>query len=102
MKVNILTFIIAIRRLRGKDRMYTFFILGEVFRLEDEHWEDPLPLTCRYFHDIKKAKWSWTNPFTNEVYQSLPFCEARCQNNPPLREKIIRSNWTRVSYNRNR
>ena len=97
MTVNIL-----IRRLRGKDRMYTFFILGEVFRLGNEHWEDPLPLTCRYFHDIKKAKWSWTNPFTNEVYQSLPFCEARCQNNPPLREKIIRSNWTRVSYNRNR
>ena len=72
--------------------------VGEVFRLGDEAFEEPLSLTCQYFHDIKMAKWAWTDPFTQQVHQTLPNCDARCKKNPPLREKTIRSNWTRVSF----
>ena len=81
---------------------FTFIIKDEVFRLGRNPYEGHLPLTCTYFHHLKKAKWAWTDPFTNKIHQSLPNCMAECKSNPPPSSNSVQTNWTQVSWvNRN-
>ena len=68
---------------------------GEIFRLGDEAIDGPMLLTCSYFHDLKSAKWAWTDPFTQQQHRTLPQCEAMCKSNPPL-DASVRTNWTTV------
>ena len=67
-----------------------------MFKLGDHAFKDTIPLTCTYFEDINSAKWAWVDPFTNQIHQTLPNCEAICQDDPPLKANVVRSNWTRV------
>ena len=68
----------------------------EVFKLGDHELKDTLALTCTYFEDTTSAKWAWVDPFTKEIHQTLPKCEAICKKDPPLKANVVRSNWTRV------
>ena len=70
-------------------------LTGEIFRLGDEAMDSPMLLTCSYFHDLKSAKWAWTDPFTQQQHRTLPQCEAMCKSNPPL-DASVRTNWTTV------
>ena len=64
--------------------------------LGDRRHEGPIPLTCGYFDELKWAKWSWTDPFSNEAILTLPECAAECKDDPPLNRDVIRTNWTKV------
>ena len=70
-------------------------LTGEIFRLGEEAIDGPMLLTCSYFHDLKSAKWAWTDPFTQQQHRTLPQCEAMCKSNPPL-DASVRTNWTTV------